>query len=387
MIHPSELRPSFPSAFGKPRAFFAPGRINLIGEHTDYNDGFVLPMALDLGITILGARREDARVHVVSHQGKDVAEIEFDLRSPGPKKRGTWSDYVEGMAQSLLEANDDLCGAELLLASDLPAGAGLSSSAALEIGVGFALLSLSGLSVDRVHLAVCGQKAEHDWVGTRCGIMDQLVSARARRRSALLIDCRSLDVRDVPLGAPSLSILIADTRIKHSLASSAYNRRREECEEAVMLLHKALPHIRALRDVSWDDFELHQHLLPEPLLCRARHVITENERVDNTLIYIASKRFDLVGQMLLASHRSLQYDYEVSCPELDLLVDTALKQKGVLGARMTGGGFGGSIICLVRTSALDAVKTALSAAYVREFGQEPVFFATKGGQGAHEIRS
>ncbi len=386
MIHPSELRPLFPSGFGQPRAFFAPGRVNFIGEHTDYNDGFVLPMALDLGVTILGASRNDSRIHVVSHQGQERAEIDFDLRAPGKPRRGIWADYVEGMAQALLQAGHEICGAELVLASDLPTGAGLSSSAALEVGVGFALLSLAGLSVDLVQLALAGQKAEHQWVGTRCGIMDQLASARARRGFGLLIDCRSLEVRDVPLEDPSLRILVADSRVKHSLASSAYNTRREECETAVQLLQAPLPHIRALRDVSRHDFEAHHQVLPEPLVRRARHVVTENERVTQTVTLLQEKQFSAIGRLLVESHRSLQHDYEVSCRELDLLVDKALQQDGVLGARMTGGGFGGSIVCLVQASALEAVKEALSAELVGDVGREPGFFVTKGGQGAGEIR-
>ncbi len=385
MISPSALRPAFPPGFGKPRAFFAPGRVNLIGEHTDYNDGFVLPMALDLGITILGTSRKDRRLHVTSRQGNGAVEIDIDLDTPGSRQTGAWGDYIEGMAQSLMAAGFDIHGAELLLAGDLPIGAGLSSSAALEMSVGLALLSLAGLPVDLFKLALAGQAAEHHWVGTRCGIMDQLASARVREGSALLIDCRSLVVRDVPFAHPGMSILVADTRVKHSLATSAYNKRREECENAVTLLRNVLPNIHALRDVSPDDLALHGHLLPEPTLRRARHVVTENERVRQTVAWLEEKRFDAIGELLLASHRSLQYDYEVSCRELDVLVDTAIQQPGVLGARMTGGGFGGSIVCLVETAALGIVKAALAAMFMQEFGQEPGFFVTKGGQGAREI--
>ena len=385
MIPASELRPYFPGGFGEPRAFFAPGRVNIIGEHTDYNDGFVLPTALDLGITVLGARRDDRRVHVTSRQGKKSTEIDIDLSAPGPERTGKWGDYVEGMAQSLIVAGYEIQGAELLLTSDLPSGAGLSSSAALEISVGFALLSLAGLPVDLVKLALAGQAAEHRWVGTRCGIMDQLASARAREGSALLIDCRSLEVRDVHLADRSVSILVADTRVKHSLATSAYNTRREECERAVSLLQGVLPSIRALRDVSSDDLAQHGHLLPEPIFRRVRHVVSENEHVLQAVNLLEEKRFDVLGKLLVASHRSLQHDYEVSCRELDVLVDAAIQQDGVFGARMTGGGFGGSIVCLVETQALASVKAALSAVSTSAFGREPGFFVTNGGQGVHEI--
>lgn len=386
MIHPAELRPFFSSGFGEPRAFFAPGRVNLIGEHTDYNDGFVLPVALDLGITVLAAKRKDRKLHATSLQGNHSIELHIDLDTPRAGRTGTWSDYLEGIAQSLRTAGHDIHGAELLLASDLPMGAGLSSSAALEISVGFALLALANEPIDLFQLALAGQAAEHHWVGTRCGIMDQLVSARARENTALLIDCRSLAVKDVPLSDPSMSILVADTRVKHSLATSAYNTRREECEKAVTLLRTALPKIQALRDVSPDDFAQHGHLLPEPFFRRARHVITENERVNQTVNLLEERRFDAIGKLLIASHRSLRHDYEVSCRELDLLVDVAIQQPGVHGARMTGGGFGGAIVCLVETRALDEVKTALSAAFDQEFGQSPGYFVTKGGHGVREIR-
>jgi galactokinase len=385
MIHPSELRPFFRSRFGEPRAFFAPGRVNFIGEHTDYNDGFVLPIALDLGITVLAAPRPDLRLHVTSHPPSGAAELEIDLNAPGPGRTGSWRDYVEGVAQALIAAGNEIGGADVLLASDLPTGAGLSSSAALEVSIGFALLTLARLPVDLARLALAGQAAEHHWVGTRCGIMDQLASARARHHNALFIDCRSLEVRDVPLPDSSLSILVVDTKVKHSLATSAYNTRREECERAVAILRGVLPEIRALRDVSANDLEEHQQKLPDPILRRARHVVTENERVKRAMTLLEGRRFDALGALLVESHRSLQHDYEVSCQELDALVDVAIQQKGVLGARMTGGGFGGSIVCLVETSALGRVESVLRETYARMFGQPPGFFVTCGGRGACEF--
>lgn len=385
MIPPLVLRPFFSSLWGEPRAFFAPGRVNFIGEHTDYNDGFVMPLALELGITVLAARRPDKRLHVTSRQGSESVKIEIDLDRPGMPCTGTWTNYVEGIARALLESGNEIRGAELLLASDLPAGAGLSSSAALEIGIGFALLSLYDFPIDPAKLALAGQKAEHQWVGTRCGIMDQLASACAKQGSALLIDCRSLDIQHVALTDASVSLLVVDTRVKHSLAASAYNTRREECEASVALLRNVLPGIRALRDVSPDDFAQHGHVLPEPLFRRARHVVTENDRVRQTVVLLGRKEFHKIGTLLVASHRSLQHDYEVSVPELDLLVDTAILQPGVYGARMTGGGFGGSMVCLVETNALESVKKALADAFVEAFGHEPGFLVTKGGQGASEI--
>jgi len=385
MIHPSELRPFFRSEFGQPRAFFAPGRVNVIGEHTDYNDGFVLPMALEMGITVLGTPRPDRILCVTSRQLGEATEIKIDLNTNGLRRTGSWVDYVEGVAQSLIAAGYQIGGADLLLASDLPMGAGLSSSAALEVSVGFALLALAGLPVDLIALARAGQTAEHRWVGTQCGIMDQLASARAREHCALLIDCRSLDVCDVPLPQESIAFLVVDTKVKHSLATSAYNFRRAECERAVAILRGVLPDIQALRDVSLGDIELHGHLLPASILRRARHVISENDRVRKTAECFEQRRFDAIGQLLVESHRSLQHDYEVSCPELDWLVDAAIRQEGVWGARMTGGGFGGSMVCLVETSDLGRVESELGATFVETFGRAPGLFVTKGGQGACEL--
>jgi len=384
MIDPEELKPIFQSFFGKtPRAFFAPGRVNLIGEHTDYNDGFVLPVALEIGVTVLAARRDD---HLVRVYSRDLdSKGSFDLDQRGPGKTGRWVDYVEGVAQSLRASGSTIPGADIALASDLPRGAGLSSSAALEIAVGFAFLSLAGLPVDRVALAKAGQTAEHRWVGTRCGLMDQLASACGKAGSALLIDCRSISVEAVPLPGEDISILVSDTKKKHSLASSEYNVRRAECETALQILGKTRPEIRALRDVTEEDLEADASSLLDPLLRRARHVVTENTRA--LAAAEAFRRGDLktVGELFVASHRSLQHDYEVSCPELDHLVDEAIVLDGVYGARMTGGGFGGSTVALVETAKLEAVKTALRFAYKARFGKEPGFLVTRGGEGAREI--
>lgn len=385
MIQPSALRANFPSELREPRAFFAPGRVNFIGEHTDYNDGFVLPLALEFGITVLGTARHDSMLHVTSFENGQTQRISIDLKSPSTGHSGSWRDYVEGIACELLALGHHLEGADLVLASDLPTGAGLSSSAALEMAIGFSLLSLANIPVNLVELALAGQNAEHRWVGTRCGIMDQLASACAREGSALLIDCRSLEMRSIPVVNSDTSILVVDTRVKHSLANSAYNQRREECEAAVNRLREPMPHIRALRDVSSSEFAQHSHWLSRPLLERARHVITENERVLETTKLLESRQFEAIGPLLVASHRSLQHDYEVSCPELDLLVDTAVEQPGVLGARMTGGGFGGSIVCLVRTAMVESVKSALIWTFSQKFGHEPGFIVTKGGRGASEI--
>ncbi|TKC98994.1 galactokinase [Polyangium fumosum] len=383
-----DLRSAFHARFGyngpAPRVFFAPGRVNLIGEHTDYNDGFVLPVALEVGVTVLAAPRDDRCIRV---HGLDFDQtVEFDLDHPGPGQTGRWTDYIEGVAHMVDARVQALRGADLLVAGDVPRGAGLSSSAALEIGTGFALLSLAGATVDRVALALAGQAAEHTFVGTRCGIMDQLVSACARADAALLVDCRSLAMEAVPLPGGPVAILVSDTRKKHALATSEYNTRRAECERGVALLRGALPRIRALRDVTEGAFAEHASLLPEPLVRRVRHVVTENARTQSAAEALRRGDVAAVGALFVASHRSLQHDYEVSCPELDTLVDLADAQAGVHGARMTGGGFGGSTVSLVDESALDAVMAAVRDGYRSRFGVEPGFLVTRGGEGAREIR-
>ncbi|HVK67198.1 MAG TPA: galactokinase [Polyangium sp.] len=383
-----DLRSKFRARFGfrspPPRAFFAPGRVNLIGEHTDYNDGFALPVALELGVTVLAAPRDDRRIRVHSQDLGQTAEL--DLDHPGTRQTGRWVNYIEGVSHMVDSRIQALRGADLLVAGDVPRGAGLSSSAALEVGTGFALLSLAGATVDRVALALAGQAAEHTFVGTRCGIMDQLVSACARAGSALLVDCRSLAMEAVPLPGGPVAILVSDTRKKHSLATSEYNTRRAECERGVALLRDALPRILALRDVTEQAFAEHASLLPEPIVRRVRHVVTENARTQSAAEALRRGDVAAVGALFVASHRSLQHDYEVSCPELDALVDLAVAQPGVYGARMTGGGFGGSTVSLVDESALDTVMAAVRDGYRSRFGVEPNFLVTRGGEGAREIR-
>jgi len=386
MIDPKTLSSAFQSRFGgEPRAFFAPGRVNLIGEHTDYNDGFVLPVALEVGITLLAAPRSDRRIRVHTVDLDDTDELDIDR--PGPGKTRHWLDYIEGVAQAL-DADQWLTGANIVLAGDVPTGAGLSSSAALEMATGFALLSLAGKTtqtIDRVALALAGQKAEHEYVGTRCGIMDQLVSARAAAKNALLIDCRTLHVEDVPLPPGDVAILVTDTRKKHELASSEYNTRREECEAAVEIIRGVLPEVRALRDVSEGDLARLSALLPDVLFRRARHVVTENARTLATASALELGDWKTAGAAFVESHRSLKNDYEVTVDELDHLVDVAIGEPGVLGARMTGGGFGGSTVTLVEEKHLDALKDRLCASFKARFGHEPGFLVTHGGASAREL--
>jgi galactokinase len=376
------LAQEFHHRYGRePRLFSAPGRVNLIGEHTDYNDGFVLPMAIDRRTYVAGTPRKDGRLLVRSLDSGD--ELDLDLERPGPKRQGHWRDYVEGTAQSLLARGFALSGAELLFAGDVPLGAGLSSSAALEMSVGYALLLLSGVTEpDRVQLALAGQAAEHEYVGTLCGIMDQYVCSLAQAGSALLIDCRSLVSRAVPLKLGDACILICDTRVKHDLASSAYNERRAECQAGAELLARVLPDVRSLRDVSSE--ELARATLPEVIHRRCRHVVSEIERTLRAAAALEAGELDEVGALMLASHASLRDDYAVSCAELDAAVAVAQKEPGVYGARMTGGGFGGCTVTLLEKNAVERVSRAVERHFAEHFATTPQFFASGACGGVRE---
>jgi len=384
LIERGTVAAAFGGRYGRaPRLFRAPGRVNLIGEHTDYNGGFVLPLAIERETVVAAAARGDRRVRAYS-LGREE-EAEFDLDRPGPTRRGLWLDYVEGVARALEGRGVELSGADLLIASDVPAGAGLSSSAALEISAGLALARVSGREVDGVTLALAGQQAEHTYVGTMCGIMDQFVASLGRAGHALLIDCRSLEAEAVPLDTAEVAIVVCDTGVKHELSSSEYNARREECARGVELLKESLPGVFELRDVSAEELARHARLLPEPINRRCRHVVTENERT--LLAAGALRRGDLgeTGRLMNESHESLRDDYEVSCRELDLLVETARSLPAVLGSRMTGGGFGGSTVSLVRRDALAEFEQTVSARYERETGAAPSILVTEAGAGAEEL--
>jgi len=381
----SDLRKGFRELYGEPaRVYRAPGRVNLIGEHTDYNDGFVMPVAIDLCVWVAIAPRVDRKLLVRSINFPDTAEV--DLEAKVPHARNHWSDYVQGVAVILTRAGCRLQGANLLIRGDVPIGAGLSSSAAIEVATALALLDNSELVTDRVELAELCRSAENEFVGARVGIMDQFVSCCAQAGQALFLDCRSLEYWLVPL-PPNVSLVTCNTMVKHRHASGEYNTRRAQCEEGVRLLSCSLPNIRALRDVTAEELERHGHDLPETIRKRCRHVILENARVSAASTALQDGDLVTFGRLMKESHRSLRGDYEVSCLELDVMVELAEKQEGVYGARMTGGGFGGCTVNLVKSDAAAQFEKSVSVAYEKATGLSPQILVTSASAGVGEVEA
>ena len=382
----NDIAHEFKNRFGgEPSIFSAPGRVNLIGEHTDYNEGFVLPFGIQNRTYAACAQRGDRNVHVYTRTLAKFAE--FSLDDPPNEKINEWILYIRGIAAVIESKGHELKGANIVIDSDIPFGAGLSSSAALEVCSGFALWSLSSDEADLREIAYAGQEVEHEFIGVRSGLMDQLTSALGRKDNALLIDCRTNSVEYVPLDPGELMFVICDTKVKHDLATSAYNKRREECEQGVDLLAGHLGEIRSLRDVSVADLEGHESALPDPIRKRCRHVITENARVVAAVGAIKRGDFYDVGRLMYLSHDSLRDDYEVSCPELDLLVDTASRLNYVFGARMTGGGFGGCTINLIKGARYAEFEREIRSSYRAAFGRDPAISKVQPSDGARQERS
>lgn len=358
------------------RLFRAPGRVNLIGEHTDYNDGFVLPCAIDFASFVACSPRPDRRIRVASVNLGE--QFEFGLDDPVDASTPAWAKYVQGMALIIERRGQVLLGADLLIDSDVPIGSGLSSSAALEVSIGYALLSISGHPVDGMELALTGQTAEHEFAGVRSGIMDQFASVFGRRGHALFLDCRSMEWSPIPI--PSAKLVICNTKTKHDLAEGEYNKRRAQCEEAARLLGRA-----SLRDVQPSEVVVRPPALSDLLWKRARHVVTENQRVLDAVDALRGGKLDEFGRLMNASHDSLRDDYEVSCPELDMMADLARAMPGVLGARMTGGGFGGCTVNLVEPGFEDEFVREIFQRYQESTGITPEIYLSEPGDGAGEV--
>lgn len=373
---------SFERRYGsRPRLFGAPGRVNLIGEHTDYHEGLVLPMAIERGTVVAAARRDDRVLRVHSESAGEDGRI--DLEAPPPPRRGGWLDYVEGTARVLEEEAGPLPGADLWIDGDLPVGAGLSSSASLEVVLALALLRLADRPVDPSRVARLCQEAEQRFVGTQCGVMDQLAVSLGREGHALLIDCRTLSCEPVRLPERAVAV-VCDSGVRHSLGASAYNGRRSQSEEAFRRLGRGTDR-RTLRDVTPEELAREAGVLDPTLLARARHVVTEIERTRLGARALAAGDLELFGSLMRESHRSLRDDYAVSSPELDALVEAANAVPGVFGSRMTGGGFGGCTISLAPPEAVPRLGAALQGALGQRFGRAPAWFVTRASAGAAEI--
>lgn len=389
MIDIAGLIHRFESRFGSPPRWIvrAPGRVNLIGEHTDYNEGFVMPLAIERAVWIALSPREDHRV--LAESLDFGGEVEFDIHDvvnaqpnsghllqPSAQSGPDWQAYVAGVAWSLGQSGWPLTGWQGVVQGDVPIGAGLSSSAAVEVAVACAFAAVGGWEIKVAPLALACQRAENQWVGVGCGIMDQLVSLAGKKNHAVLIDCRSLEWRPVPL-PPEVVLVIMDTATRRGLADSEYNSRRSQCEEAARLLS-----VRALRDLSWDSWPCCEPMLPEPLRRRARHVVSENHRTLQAVEAMEQKALDRLGRLLVESHRSLREDFEVSSPALDAMVEIALAQPGCLGARMTGAGFAGCAIALVDKNAVDSFVPAVTGEYQSRMGLEPKLYVSQPADGA-----
>lgn len=367
-----------------PRVFRAPGRVNLIGEHTDYNDGFVMPAAIDFFTWVAVAPPADRVLAVHSEQFGEHIELNPDELGGPPRKH--WSDYVRGVAAKLRSHAREGSGANLLISGEVPLGAGLSSSAALEVSTALALSSIWGIELSRFQLAKLCQSAEHEYAGTRCGIMDQFISLFGSAGHCLMLDCRSLDYTALPI-PNSARLVICDSKVKHELAGGEYNRRRQDCEAGVQRLRQYGPHITALRDVTPELLEQHKDALPEVVYRRCRHVVTEDERVLRAADALKSGDLKSFGRLMYESHASLRDDYEVSCKELDLLVEIASSIDGVWGARMTGGGFGGCTINLVPVESVGRFQLEVGRQYESRSGIVPSIYVCSAASGAGPVEA
>lgn len=380
-----ELQREFVGLFGDPAygAVAAPGRVNLIGEHTDYNDGFVLPIAIQRRTVALWAPRDDGQVSVASLQQPDKAATVDLGRSIAPGGAwATWANYPVGVAAKLLDHGCSLVGCNVLFASDVPIGSGLSSSASLEVAAGLALLAAADEQVEPYTLAKLCQAAEHDFANTPCGIMDQAIAVLARCDHALMLDCRDGEYRQIPFKAPQAVLLVCDTQVHHELSDGGYAARRRQCHAAAEKLALA-----ALRDASAEQIAqaARDGLLDETQTMRARHVVSEIERTSQAVDALRGGDLDTFGELMVASHVSLRDDYQVSCDELDAIVDAAIGQEGVYGARMTGGGFGGCAIVLARAERAEAVREAILGDFRGRFEHDCMIFATQPAAGAGAV--
>lgn len=370
---------------GEPQIYRAPGRINFIGEHTDYNEGFVMPSAINYAAYAAVGKRDDCRIVVRSLKFDETVEFALDEAGNSPSTHH-WSDYVRGVAAVLnSRQNINLSGANLLIAGEVPLGSGLSSSASLEVSTAFALLGDERENLTKLEIARICQRAENEFAGANCGIMDQYASVFGEAGKAILLDCRTLEHQALVL-PESFDTVVCNTMVKHTLADGEYNRRRAECEEGVgFLREKSRTEIYSLRDVTISDLMRFENQMPETIFRRCHHVVTENDRVLRAADALKNENLEAFGELMLASHASLKNDYAISCAELDLMVAAAVKIEGFYGGRMMGGGFGGCTINLVAKEFTGQFQTKIIAAYEKETNVAPEIYVCQAAQGASEI--
>src|SRR3984957_4500883 len=376
----AELSRRFETLFGsKPRIFCAPGRVNLLGEHTDYNDGFVMPCAIGFSTRVAIASRTDRTLVVQSEEFSERRE--FDLDNLPARGQGVWSDYVVGVAVMLQQMGVKTAAANLLVRGEVPIGAGLSSSAAIEVASALALMSLDGAKLPLPEVAKLCQRAENLFIGARVGIMDQFVSCLGKAGHSLLLDCRSLEFRLIPV-PESVRLVICNTMVKHEHASGVYNRRREECDAGAKILKQWYPNIRALRDVSVEQLEQHKEQMPATIYKRCLHVVAENRRVQEGARFLMAGEINRFGDLMRESHRSLRELFEVSCRELDVMVELAETLEGYCGGRMTGGGLGGCTVNLVKKNDAQRFAAQIAERYQAVTAIKPDVYICSAADGA-----
>lgn len=361
----------------------APGRINLIGEHTDYNDGFVLPAAIDKAIYFAVSKRNDTLIRLNAYDLDDAYEFSLDNLSKSDKG---WANFLIGMVAEMTRTSDKLTqGFNVVFGGDVPLGAGLSSSAAVESGIGFALNHLYGFELSSIDLALTAQQAEHNFAGVNCGIMDMFASIHGKEKSVIRLDCRDLSYEYFPFNTIEYAIILCNTGVKHNLGDTEYNKRRAECEEGISILQNAFPQVESLRDVSMAMLRSQTDKLPQIVYNRCKYVVEEINRVETACNDLLNNDFISFGEKMYETHEGLSELYEVSCPELDFLVEQTIDNEAVAGARMMGGGFGGCTINLVKNEAVHEFLDEISKAYEAEFGQKLISYKVAITNGVEEI--
>ena len=368
------------------KVFFAPGRVNLIGEHTDYNGGHVFPCALTIGTYMAVKKRDDRKLRFYSMNFDHLGVIESSIEGLKPEKEADWTNYPKGVMWAFEKRGMKMdCGLDIVLNGNIPNGSGLSSSASLEVVTGFMLRDLFGFDVTNVELARIGQYSENNFNGMNCGIMDQFASAMGKKDNAIFLDTADLSYEYAPINLAGAKIVVTNSKVKHSLVNSEYNTRRSECETALAEL-QAVTDIKGLGDLTEEEFEAHKSAIKdETRVKRAKHAVYENRRTIRAVEALKNNDLETFGKLMNASHVSLRDDYAVSCSEIDVLVDAAWKVEGVIGSRITGGGFGGCTVSIVKDEAIEAFKEQVGKAYQEQVGKTPEFYVVEIGNGPCEL--